>query len=76
MCLTSELFQCGFFSDQQDKIGSTHALNPVCEGLRNLAVSCLFEQDMRKFSDFDYKNAQNDWNHAEITPIPQIIREI
>ena len=25
-----------------------------------LAVSCLFEQDMRKFSDFDNKNARND----------------
>ena len=34
---------------------------------------------MRKFSefsDFDYKNARNDCNHAEITPIPQISREI
>src|SRR4029434_8997351 len=34
---------------------------------------------MRKFSefsDFDYKNARNDWNHAENTPIPQISREI
>src|SRR4029434_3229924 len=29
-----------------------------------------------KFSDFDYKNARNDWNHAEITLIPQISREI
>ena len=31
---------------------------------------------MRKFSDFDYKDPRNDWNHAEITFIPQISREI
>ena len=31
---------------------------------------------MHKFSDFDYKNARNDWNPAEITFIPQISREI
>ena len=31
---------------------------------------------MRKFSDFDYKNARNDWNHAEITFIAQISKEI
>src|SRR4029434_6421375 len=43
----------------------------------SLAFSRLFEQeDMRKFSDFDYKNARNDWNHAEITFIAQISREI
>ena len=40
------------------------------------AVSCLFKQDMRKFSDFDYKDPRNDWNHAEITFIAQISREI
>ena len=43
---------------------------------QRLAVSGLFEQDMRKFSDFDYKNARNDWNHAEITFIAQISIEI
>src|SRR4029434_1405206 len=41
-----------------------------------LPVSCLFEQDLRKFSDFAYKNARNYWNHAEITFIAQISREI
>ena len=46
-----------------------------CSSLpHRFAVACLFEQDMRKFSDFDYKNARNDWNHAEMTFIAQISR--
>ena len=36
----------------------------------------LFEPDMRKFNDLIVSNAQNDWNHADITFIAQISREI